>query len=266
MADLILPDLTYLHTFTLSHHGDCSLLGVTPAGDLFVEELYGEGGWLAQHHLSAHGMLLASIDEAEGAHTLTAPLPLPADAVRSRSGWATMWLNFAGARHRGMRALERVDDLVRPFSVQDKFRLGAHPMLNLPAPHILGLAESYVLAEANTPITGLYFVCRRARIAHVLPAPAVDDDGNPYDYDTRALYIAHFAARSAAQDESLIDQIRPMPGVTPIRPMDCAIVADRLYIADGGDPNRLSAVHVWSLDWGIDLLTPEEQLRRRIYG
>jgi hypothetical protein len=266
MDDLILPDLVHLHTFALRHPGDCSLRGITPAGEVFVEEIYGEEGWLAQHHLSPEGVFLASVDEEAGARSVTEALPVPEDAARSRSGWATMWLNFAGARHRGVRALERIDDLVRPFTIQDKIRLGAHPLLNLPAPHILGLAESYVLAEANTPITGLYFVCRRVRIAHLLPAPAIDADGQPYDYDTRVLHLAHFTARSAAADETLIDQIRPMPGVTPIRPMDCAIVGDRLYVTDGGEGDRLAALHIWKLEWGIELLTPEEKLHRRIYG
>jgi len=255
-----------VRSFSLRHKGDCLLLGVTPDHHVYVEEIYGADGWIAQHHYDPDGTLIESIDESDGQITITAPLTLPDNALKSASGWGTMWLNFAGPRHRGIRALERIDQLVRPFTLQDKIHLSTHPLLDLPAPHILGLAESYVLSEAHTAMSGLYLVCRRLRIAYLVIPPGVDEQGEAYDYDTRVLHIAHFAARTPSLDESLIDQMQPLPGIVPTRPMDCVISGDHLFIADGGGDTRLSAVHVWRLEWGVPLLTPDEKLFKQIYG
>lgn len=266
MDELILPLLHYVRTIPLAHEGTCSLMGITPDGHLYVEEIYGEGLWLAQHHFGPDDRLLEQVDELSGAVTVSVPVAVPDHAQRSHSGWHTMWLNFAGPRHRGQRALERIDALVRPFTLQDKMHLANHPLMNMPPPHILGLAESYVLAEARLPLTGLYFVCRRLRIAHLVIPPAAEADGTPYDYDTRPLYLAHFAARTPSLDEDLIAQMQPMPHLTPTCPLDCALVGDLLYIADGGAAGRTSAVHIWRLDWGTTPLTHEDKLLKRIYG
>ncbi|MCK6580145.1 MAG: hypothetical protein L6Q98_18800 [Anaerolineae bacterium] len=270
MTDFSLPTLDYLRSVTLRHPGDCSLLGVTPDLSIYAEEIYGSDGWIAQHCLSPSGEFLESIDESEdnagrqGASVT--PLALPDVAVRSSSGWQTMWLNFAGPRHRGMRVLERIDDLVRPFSIQDRIHLSQHPALVMPPPMVLGLAESYVLAEMRTAIPGVYFVCRRLRIAHLVVPPGVDEMGEPFDYDTRVIYAAHFAARSAALDDSLIAQMQPLPGVSLMRPMDCVITGDHLLVADGGEGERVSAIHLWQLSYPVPILTAEEQRLKRIYG
>ena len=50
-------------TSKLAHPGDCGFIGITPAGHLYIEEFYGDG-WLAQHHLDAHGQIIESADEA----------------------------------------------------------------------------------------------------------------------------------------------------------------------------------------------------------
>ncbi len=70
--------------------------------------------------------------------------------IKPQTGWHTMALNFAGPRHRGMRAPERTLDLVRPLSIQEKMALIDRFRLDVPPPLLLGIAESYVLAE--TPI------------------------------------------------------------------------------------------------------------------
>lgn len=266
MTDLILPQLEYIQTHPLKHSGDCCLLAVTHDHHIFAEEIYGAEGWIAQHHINPAGDFVESVDESAGATKVNQPLPLPEGAIQPTTGWHTMWLNFAGPRHRGIRSLERVDELVRPFTMQDKIHLSQHPTLKMPPPMILGLAESYVLAEAKTMVPGVYFVCRRLRIAYLPEKPGVDEAGEPFDYDSRVIYVAHFAARSAAIDESLVDQMQPLPGVTPSRPMDCAIFGDHLYVADGGEVHRVSAVHVWKITTTMEILSEEEKLLRRIYG
>ncbi|MBK8021451.1 MAG: hypothetical protein IPK19_08470 [Chloroflexi bacterium] len=278
MTDLILPDLEFIRTIPLKHAGDCSLLGVTPDQRIFAEEIHGSDGWLARHSLTWEGEWIASVDESNDALSTCQPatsttgaaahsaLDLPEGTVTSASGWQTMWLNFAGPRHRGLRVLERIDAMVRPFSVQDRLRLSDHPALKLPPHLVLGLAESYVLRETPTAVLGVYFVCRRLRIAHLLPALAADDAGDPYDYDTRVLYVAHFAARNASLEDSIVDQMGPFPGITPSRPMDAVIVGDHLFVADGGEGERLSAVHIWRLSYRVEILTPEQQRLKRIFG
>lgn len=266
MTDLILPQLEYIQTHSLKHSGDCCLLAVTSDQHIYAEEIYGAEGWLAQHHLSPDGSFVATIDEDDGRTKVEQPLPLPEDAAQPATGWHTMWLNFAGPRHRGIRSLERVDELVRPFTLQDKIHLSQHPALKMPPPMILGLAESYVLAEAKTVVPGVYFVCRRLRIAFVTGKTETDETGEPFDYDSRVIYVAHFAARSAALDESLVDQMQPLPGITPSRPMDCAIFGNQLYVADGGEADRVSAVHVWKITSSMEILTEAEKMIRRIYG
>ena len=152
----------------LRHNGDCTLLGVTPDYTVYVEEIYGDDAKIAQHALALDGSLLASIDEGDAADGELRPLDLPPELIKSHSGWHTMALNFAGPRHRGLRAPERTLDLVRPLSVSEKMALVNQLQLDVLPPLLLGIAESYVLAETLISAPNLYFVCRRVRIAVAL--------------------------------------------------------------------------------------------------
>lgn len=238
----------------LQHHGDCSLLGVETVTDadgaetftLYVEEIYGEEGWLAQHVLTLDGRLLTSIDEASGANHTVSPLTLPPAAARPRTGWHTMMLNFSGPRHRGLRDLEHVRDLVRSLSLEEKMALIARLKLDVLPPALLGIAESYVLSEAQFgPM--LYFVCRRTRLALALQEARLDEQNLPYDYDTQVVYCAHFVDLAKADELPMTDALEPMPGVHLRRPMDCLYYGDHLFVADGAAPDdpQPSAIHVW---------------------
>ncbi len=255
----------------LRHNGDCTLLGVTPseppdAADytIYVEEIFGEDAKIAQHALAADGSLLASIDEDSGDDSELHPLDLPAGTIRTQSGWHTMALNFAGPRHRGLRVPERTLDLVRPLSVPEKMALVNQLQLDVLPPLLLGVAESYVLAETLISAPTLYFVCRRVRLAVALSEEHSDADGQPYDYDTLVFYLAHFYERDQEPEWSDILAQRAAVGLR--RPMDCVLVKDRLFIADGGDDDHLSAVHVWQLDLPQDELTEAEKLNKKLYG
>lgn len=254
--------ISHMTTLTLKHHGDCSLIGVTPDRTIYAEEVYGDAGWVAQHRLAFDGSISASVDEGDGAGDLQ-PLALPENIVKPRTGWQTMPLNFAGARHRGMREAERTLDMVQTLSIEEKMLLVERLKLDILPPQLLGIADSYVLAEAQVIRPALYFVCRRIRLVIALPEARLDDEGLPYDYDTCVMYVAHFY--DSAEELRFRDCLADLSAVPLRRPMDCLLMDDLLFIADGGDSDRPSAIHVWRLELP-EVLSDEEKLRRKIYG
>jgi hypothetical protein len=145
-----------------------------------------------------------------------------------------------------MREAERVGELVQPFTLQEKMTLIERLALNIMPPMLLGLAESYVLAEAELARPYLYVVCRRVRLAIALPAVQTDADGQPYDYDTLVLHLAHWIDRRSP-DVSLVEVIDHLPGVTLHRPTDCIIRDGYLFISDGGGDQQKNRLHVWTI-------------------
>jgi hypothetical protein len=262
MSEPQTPPLEFVRTVMLKHSGDCNLIGVTSDLTLYVEEVYGEG-WLAQHALTLDGEFIQSIDEDDGRQTHDTALELPEDGQRPQTGWHTMKLNFAGPRHRGLRGPERLLDLVRTLSIQEKMTAIERLKLDTPPPLLFGLAESYVLAEAPVDEPNLYVICRRIRLAYGLPQEQQDSDGQPYDYDTLVVYTAHFYDRSQELDPSLDYVLAGLPGVSLHRPMDCQIAGGHLFVADGGGDSRLNAVHIWRIE-----LPPRKRktLEEKLYG
>ncbi len=257
------PRFEPIARFSLSYAGDCSLLGVAADGSLYVEETYGDG-WVAQHALSADGRLIDSVDEQSGEATDLQPLPLPDDLTRPRAGWHTLRLNFSGPRQRGLREPERVLDLVKPLTFPEKMLLHQHYALDAP-PLLLGLAESYVMAEAA--LDGSWFVvCRRIRVATALPQPQIDADGATYDYDTRVLYLAHLFDRDDDEPPTLLEPDADLVSPTLKRPMDCLIADDRLYVADGGEGERLSAIHIFQLADLPNRPSSDDLFLKKLYG
>ncbi|MEP7290880.1 MAG: hypothetical protein ABI835_03805 [Chloroflexota bacterium] len=260
---MLTPSVSHVRTLTLKHNGDCNLLGVTPDQTIYAEEVYGDEGLLAQHEVRFDGSFGQSVDEAEGAPDTLQPLSLPGKVVKPKTGWHTMGLNFAGPRHRGMRTPERTADLVQPLTIEEKMTLVRRLKLDVPAPLLMGIAESYVLAESDIVRPNLYFVCRRVRLAVALPQERLDADRQPYDYETRVIYTAHFYDRTAELPSGvLFDDLTSAP---LHRPMDCLLLDGHLYIADGGSGERLSAIHIWKLELP-GVMSGEENLSRKIYG
>ena len=259
---MLTPSISYIKTLPLKHKGDCSLIGVAPDQTIYAEEVYGEDGWIAQHEIQFDGEITKTVDEGEGGENLQ-PLDVPANMTKPKTGWHTMGLNFAGPRHRGMRAPERTADLVQPLTIDEKMTFAKRLKLDLPAPMVRGIAESYVLAECDIVRPHLYFVCRRVRLALALPEERLDDEQQPYDYETRVLYAAHFYDRNEELPNAvLFDDLTETPLA---RPMDCLLQGDHLYIADGGDAERVSAIHVWKLDLP-EREDTETWLRKKVYG
>jgi hypothetical protein len=231
------PILEPVSTFDLQHNSDCSLLGIARDGSIYIEEMYGDG-LLSQADYRPDGTLIACTDEGDDERTFR-PLPLPADLSRPRAAVHALDLNYSGPRHRGVRGMENTPDLMQALSIQDRMALAAR--LPVAPPTLFGLAESTVLAEA--PIApDLFIVCRRIRVAYVLEEKR-DADNLPYDYDTAVLYIAH--RYQPGQDEAALFQAldAALPGLA--RPMDCLRTGEYLILADGGEGERRSRVHVW---------------------
>lgn len=240
--------LTFVRTLPLQHGGDCSILGIAPDFTLFVEEAYTADAWIAQHQITLEGDILQSVDEDFGQNPTVTPLQVPLECTAPQRGLHTQSLNFSGPRHRGVRDLERVAEMVRPLPIHARMRLAQHIGADVSPAFILGIAESYVLSEAQIARPHSYVVCRRVRVAYALPQPALDRHGSPYDYDTQVLYLAHLHQRGRDDDDLLAEAQDTLPTADLYRPMDCALRADFLFVADGGDETRRSAVHIWRVD------------------
>jgi hypothetical protein len=258
---MTLPNLTYATCVPLQHKGDCSLIGVTPDLTLYTEEIYGDG-FVAQQATRLDGAIIERVDEGEHSGETLMPLALPDGLRRPQTAWHTMSLNFSGPRHRGLSGLERLLDLVRPLSIQDKMALASRFSLSIPPPLIFGLAESYVLSEAALVHPDVYVVCRRLRIAYGLAQEQLDADQEPYDYDTMVLYAAHIFDRAQQYEPSIADMQDALPEAALKRPMDCLICNGHLFVADGGSEERLSAVHVWQIE---PLPDEGDDLHRKLY-
>ncbi|HYO88218.1 MAG TPA: hypothetical protein VER79_06185 [Candidatus Limnocylindrales bacterium] len=260
MFDTLPLTFTLRYRFPLRHSGDVGLLGAT-AESLWVEEMYGDG-WLAQHRVEMDSTISASVDEDEGRAADLRPLLVAPEAVAPRRGWDAMGLNFAGARHRGLRAEDRLLDVIQSISVADKVALAAQ--MDVPMSALLGVAESYVLAEC--PLTGPtdMMVCRRLRIACAVPRQ-LGVDGLPFDYEARELLLLH-RFDLQAEVPPLETLLNELPGIALQRPMDCLRLGDRLIVADGGAAERPSAVCVITID---GLPAPDSRtntLFKKLYG
>ncbi len=260
MADLPPLTFTLLHRVPLRHHGDVGLLGATE-DSVWVEEVYGEG-WMAQHRVELDGTICASVDEDEGRAVDLKPLPVSADAVAPRRGWDAMGLNFTGARHRGLREEDRLLDVVQSISVADKVALAAH--LNVPMPTVLGIVESYVLAECALSESTDLLVCRRLRVACAVPRQ-IGPDGLQFDYDTRELLLLHRFGLLAETPplEVLLDGLH---GTGLHRPMDCQRIGQRLFVADGGAADRPSALCIIEIVGLPEPGVPGDTLFKNLYG
>lgn len=237
--------LNFITTLTLSYQSDCFLLGITPDLTLFAEEIYGKDDLLARYHFTLDGRILQKFDESSDTRAFT----LPTDLVHPTRPLQNHPLNFHGPRLRGLREPDRIRDAVRPLEVPTRMRLIAYLGLNISPPMLLGVAESQVLAQAplGTPDTEL--VCRRLRLAYALPEPRYDADHLPYDYDTLTIYAAHVYHPQSRETELSFDTVfASFPGVTLRRPMDCLTYQNHLFIADGGDAQQSSRVHVWRIE------------------
>ena len=238
-----MPQALWQHHFSvdLQTSGEALLLGLDSSGRIYVDELRPEE-LSVRHVLTADGQRLAQADEAAG-EALPA---LPPDLIAPQAARAARSLQMGGARWRGLREADRIAEMVQPLSIAEKMALAQHLRLQIPPPAILGLAESHVLSETclNSDGTEL-LVCRRLRIAIALAQPRSDDEGEPYDYDTVALYLAHPVDPSQPDIPELHSLFGPLWGVTLVQPLDCLQHAGRLVLVEGGTGAAPGRVHSW---------------------
>lgn len=244
---MLCQSLEYVTSLWLDHDGDCRLLGVGPHLTIYAQVLYGDEDWLAQYGLSLDGRMIAAFDENYGAKSIHTPLALPTGSIRPNAVRHTKALNFSGPRLRGLRETERIAEAVRPLALQTKIALTERLKLPIPPPMLLGLAESRVLAEALLAPPNLWLVCRRLRLAYLLPQAQYDVARQPYDYDTVMLHVIHEFVPKLEDDELMPEQLfTTLPGVELQHPMDCMIHEGQLYVAEGGQQTH-AAVHVWRI-------------------
>jgi hypothetical protein len=241
------PALHYEAGHKLDHHDDCYLLGITEAGEIYLEEVFGEADSFAQHILGSDGTRLVSVDESQDA--TARPLELPPGLITPAPVSATALLNFAGPRHRGMREEERVIGTVKPLTLATRIHLIEHLGLAVPPPAVLGIAESRVLSEASLNGEDLYITCRRLRLAIALAETRTASGGQPYDYETLVLHVVHRYNRTLDDIDLPPDSVfAGLPGMALRRPLSCLVHADRLYVTDGGDAAHRSSVHIWRIE------------------
>ena len=245
---MMLDALKLLTTIELSHAGDCALLGVDREGCVYVEELYGEHDWLAQHKISLSDGLLESVDEQCGTVPLPAPLPLPELYVSPSKINVFDHLNFSGARWRGRIADERIEDIARDLSIAEKIALVDYLDWEIDPLRLLGIAESIVLSCCPYS-EGEFLLCRRIRVAFRLPAAARDDHGLDCDYDSIEVHLLHRLPADALELPDLRDCLTHFD---LCRPLDCMRVDGKFYLADGGEGAIKSALHVFEIETSDD--------------
>lgn len=234
----MLTILRHVITHFLHHNGDCKLLGIAEEGSIFVEELYGEDDWLAQHRLTLDQGIVDTVDENHGKNLHIHPLSLPDTLEQPISKIARKWLNYTGARLRGIREEERIEEIVLPLSIEDKIELVDYMEWDIEPMQLIGIAESTVLASAYLPDETLV-VCRRVRVVYHLRKATPT-----YDYDALEIYLLH----DVLPDDDIadiVDCLNDDDNLDVLRPMDCMYYDGYLYVADGGEDDDLSAIHIF---------------------
>ncbi|MBL8146170.1 MAG: hypothetical protein JNL34_07280 [Anaerolineae bacterium] len=260
MPDAVPLRFSLVRRFKLPHAGGVLLLALD-GNRLWAEEMYGDQ-WMAQHCLDLDGGIIESADEDAGRAANLKPLSVPADSLAPRRAWAAMRLNYTGPRHRGLREEDRLTDILHAISVADKFALAG--WLNLPPPAVLGVAESYVLAECPLAAPDDLLLCRRLRVAVAVPRQ-MGDDGLPFDYETRAIFVLQ--RWTAGDDEPPLESALAGLGGVPLRrPMDCLRRGDRLYVAEGGETDQPSAISIIEIRGLPAPPDREAELLKKLYG
>jgi len=246
----------HVRTVLLRHSGECGLLGVGPDLDFYVEEIYGEEGWMAQSGYDFEGHLLAEVDEVSGANQGVERLQKPGNLVRPRTGRSDVRLNFGGARHRGLQAEDRIEEMVRPLEMAEKTMLVEEGLVpDIPPPNILGLAQSYVVSEVllagpTRDTLPLFLLSRRLRIAYRLLEPSLDARGERYDYDS--LEVAILQRYTPGDEDLSLGELlvrRAALGVELNRLNDIVLRDGYLFAANsaGERDETVSQVHIWLL-------------------
>jgi hypothetical protein len=230
----MITEFIHQNTLELHHQGDCSILGLAPDEMLYIEEFYDE--YIAQHQIHQQ-KIISSIDEDAGQRDIV-PFKLPEKSIIPNHP-SKHPLNYRGVRLRGLREAEHLQDWILPLSVMEKVPLLAALGWALPPMMLLGIAESHVLAQCQ--IGESWLLCRRLRLAYAHER-RLDDDGLPYDYDSREIYLLH----QYAEDENpVLHEALSFAGIVLQKPMDLLYSDGKLILADGAVKTYKSRLIWW---------------------
>lgn len=232
--------LQHLATHHLQLRQGVILLGLAHDGTLWLDEMRHDDT-LIRHGVLPDGRL-HSVDEQT-----RQPLPnLPANMQTPITSPDQHPLNRASVRQRGLREADRVGDWVRPMPVMQKMALIQVLALDVSPMQVLGLGESRVLSLAQLSPTE-QLVCRRVALMLALPQAQLAQDGQPYDYTTHSIHMAH-RYQPNAEDEVPLDRLLgALAGVRLRQPVDCLVANNHLYIADDGNGETCNALHIWQI-------------------
>lgn len=239
--------LKHKTTFELDHAGDCQIVGLDDAGNIFVEEIYGDDDLLAQYQLSMSGARVKTVDEGDCAEGESVSLTLPHDIERPSRAREFQHLDFAGARRRGLAASERVDEITRRLTMMEKTDLVDYLELDIDPGRVIGMAESRIISACRID-SAHWIVCRRIRAAYRLPKLRADSRGRAYDYDSIPICLLHPLADLAQELPDLETCLRWTLDADLYRPQDCMTWRGKLIVADGGDEDVPSALHIFDLN------------------
>jgi len=215
-------------TITLPHAGEVYFHGATAHHHAYIDMEYMDGkgeDWLMHLHINEQGNIVQMVDEARhGIDNWQPPQFLISHRVPMYHPLA-----FSGARHHGMRELERVSDLAQPLSIGEKLAIIDWLELDVTPMQILGIASSKILAQADIDDETTWII-RRLSIAVALPDTQIAPDGLPMDYTSIPLYVIQ-----PDEDEMTLEDILDFMSPTLfVNPMDCIRVNDTLMVLDGG--------------------------------
>ena len=229
---------------TLPHQGMCGILGITPNGQIYAEEIYPPDELVAHHILTPDGEIITSADEAEHPSLLT----LPKDLITPQIHPQTKILNYQGGRLRGLREAERLSDWAQSLAIADKLTLIQTLGLKINAMQLFGIIESAVLSSVHLR-DDWFIVCRRIRLAIALTQIQTDADGLRYDYDNHMLQTAHLYHASWAEFTPIHQVMRGVGGQFLRHVYDGTRHKNQLYIASGGGDDKNNTIHRWSIEY-----------------
>ncbi|MFZ4815074.1 MAG: hypothetical protein ACOYL5_11115 [Phototrophicaceae bacterium] len=231
---MISDGISTIHHTVLPIGGHTELIGITPTGGLLVDTLYGEED--ARYRVVIeNGQITRHQDDLIPDDT---PIDVPTGTWVPNACPTLHPFNFnAGGFTRGWRELNRIDSLLYPLEIADRFALAER--LGLMPPQILGLQSSQVLSVVAFSATHT-LICRRVGVCYSLFPAATDAD-----YDTARLALLQVIANSLApypddfSAELLLDGVR--------HPSQAAIYNRRLIVCSNGDATTPSSIHTYQI-------------------
>jgi hypothetical protein len=232
--------LKHLFSTALDYDGLVYVRGYAAAtGHLYVEQLHGDEDWLAQYGLNAQGEIVCRSDEAD--ERAFQPLTIPEELARPARLTYQDAYAIPIVRLRGDRAAERIDEVVYPLTIEEKFWLGER--LRIAPPLLLGIAGRELVAQGVLPDDGATVVCVKSWVAQALPEAGYDVATGRYTYDSSVVYSLH---RHDQADELRLDAaMQSLGGIRLRQPMDVLATADRLFVVEGAGADGVGWVHGW---------------------